>query len=75
MKIHAVGLFTLRALQDQAEGGQVIPPLTNLLVVQQLMFMTVRHTPCSVNVCFDLLKKGFRCNEVDAIKDCEAMIN
>ena len=74
MKIHAVGLFTLRTVQGQVECGQVIPPLTNLLVVQQ-MFMTVRHTQCSVNGCFGLLKKGFRSNEVDSMKDCEAMIN
>ena len=32
MKIHAE-LFTLRTLQDQVAGGQITPPLTNLLVV------------------------------------------
>ena len=26
MKIHSIGLFTLRTLQDQVEGGQVTPP-------------------------------------------------
>ena len=33
MKIHAIELFTLRTLQDQVAGGQVTPPLTNLLLV------------------------------------------
>ena len=33
MKIHAIELFTLRTLQDQVAGGQVTPPVTNLLVV------------------------------------------
>ena len=75
MKIHAIVLFTLCILRDQVEGGQVTQPLTNLLVVQQLMFMRVRHTRCSVNGCFGLLKKSFRSNEVESMKDCEAMIN
>ena len=38
--------------------------------------MRVRHTWCLVNGCFGLLKKSFRFkNEVDSMKDCEAMIN
>ena len=37
--------------------------------------MKVRHTRCLVNGCFGLLKKSFRSNEVDSMKDCEAMIN
>ena len=28
-----------------------------------------------VNGCFGLLEKSFRSNEVDSVKDCEAMIN
>ena len=67
--------FTLCTLQDQAAGGQITPPLTNLLVVKQALFMRVRHTRRLVNGGFGLLKKSFRSNEVDSMKDCEAMIN
>ena len=37
--------------------------------------MRVRHTRCPLNGCFGLFKKSFRSNEVESMKDCEAMIN
>ena len=59
MKIHAIELFTLCTLQDQVAGGQVTPPVTNLLLVLQAIFMRVRHTVLG-QWMFRPIEKSFR---------------